>query len=200
MFIRVAGMDPSFANYGIVAMDVPVQRGKPLLRAMRLISTDGRDRKVVRKNSDDMRRAAELHAGVGEFIAGNKCTLAMAEIPQGAQSARAAWCLGIALGVIAGVQIQIIQVSPIETKLATVGSKTASKAEMIEWAVSEYPDANWLTHKSKGKIIYSAANEHLADAVAVTHAGMKSEQFQQLVTIMGSVRAVSRDVSGFALG
>jgi len=184
MFIRVSGMDPSFANYGLAAMDLPMDLSKPRFVAMDVICTEPRVNKTVRKNSDDMRRAKDLHDGVRDFLQANECQLVMGEIPQGAQSARAAWTLGIALGVISGVPLKIIQVQPIETKLATVGNKTASKREMIEWAMEQYPEAPWITHLVKGEIVANAVNEHMADAIAVTHAGIKSEQFQELVAIM----------------
>ena len=64
--------------------------------------------------------------------------------------------------------------------LAATGSKTASKDDMITWAVSQYSDANWLTTKRGGHDIVTKKNEHLADAVAAVHAGMKTDLFQQL--------------------
>ena len=68
---------------------------------------------------------------------------------------------------------------PNETKLATVGTRTASKAEMISWATDLYPKAPWIKRGAK----FTLANEHLADALAVGHAGVKTDQFSQLLAM-----------------
>lgn len=75
----------------------------------------------------------------------------------------------------------MIQVTPNEVKLAACKKKTASKAEMIEWATSHFPDAPWLTHKSKGELILSSKNEHLADALGAIVAGTKTDQFKYMM-------------------
>ena len=88
---------------------------------------------------------------------------------------------GICVGILANSALPLIQVDPSEVKLATVGNRTASKADMIAWAVGLYPDADWLQDRS-GSLI--AANEHLADAVASIHAGMKTSEFRAATAMM----------------
>ena len=186
MLIRVAGVDPAFRNIGIARLLLNTETMALVLQDLRLLTTENQASKTVRKNSDDLRRAMELHSG---FIASTKdCSVIFAEVPTGAQSARAALGFGVAIGVLASSPIPIIQVQPFETKLATVGTKTASKEEMIEWATEAYPDGPWLTRKFKGKTHFTAANEHLADAVAVAHAGIKTDQFRQLVSLLTATR------------
>lgn len=181
MLIQVAGIDPSLRNTGIVRMDLELGSLETAIREMRLFETEKQTGKTVRQNSDDLRRAQELYKGMCEMV--QDCHLVFAEIPTGAQSARAALSFGIAIGLLSACPVPIIQVQPFETKLATVGTKTASKEEIIEWAGETYPAAAWLTKKRNGKQELVAKNEHLADAAAIVHAGLKTQEFQRLRSI-----------------
>lgn len=180
--MRIAAVDPALANLGMAKLALDLDTMKLSVIDLMLIETDKQTTKQVRQNSDDLRRAKALTKGFHEFI--GDCALVFAEIPTGAQSARAALAFGIAIGMLAGCTKPLIQVQPSETKLATVGTKTASKDEMIDWAVETYPDAAWLKAKSKGVMRFIAKNEHMADACAIAHAGIKTDQFLQLVAML----------------
>ena len=186
--IQVAGIDPSMRNMGTARAWIDPLGMEIKVSDLRLFTTEARDKKVVRKNSDDLRRARELRGAL--HIATTNCAVAMVEVPTGSQSARAAWSLGLAVGVLASCPVPMIEVTPTEVKIATVGKKTASKDEMIEWAMWRHPDAPWLTRKVKGAIVPVAANEHLADAVAVLYAGALTEQFGQMVAAYRAARAM----------
>jgi len=181
--IRVAGLDVAFSNFGMARAEIHPDGIKNLdytrvnVTDLKLLSTTGMDKKVVRKSSDDLRRARELLVPMQNFC--TTATIAFAEVPHGSQSARASWSLGVSVGVLASCPIPVIQVSALEVKMATVGKKTASKQDMIDWAVSLYPDAQWLHHGKK----LVAANEHLADAVAAIYAGIKTDEFKRLVAL-----------------
>lgn len=57
--------------------------------------------------------------------------------------------------------------------MATVGSKTASKQEMIEWAMHHHPEANWpMKTRNKALSVITGSAEHMADAIAAIHAGL----------------------------
>lgn len=181
----VVGIDPAFANMGLCSCYIDPMLGiVRTLRDLQLVTTAKQDKKLVRASSDDFRRARELRESLQKFCNGH--TVAFAEIPSGSQSARASWSLGIAVGVLASCPLPVIQVSPIEVKLATVGKKTASKDEMIEWATSLYPDAPWRIHRNR----YTADNEHLADAVAIVHAGIRTADYAQIKAILGASKPI----------
>ena len=75
--------------------------------------------------------------------------------------------------------------SPEEVKKASVGIKTATKAQMIEWAVAKHPEANWPTYKQHGEDVISEAKaEHMADAVATIYAGLSCQPFQQMLALI----------------
>jgi len=159
--INVVGFDPAFTNWGI---------------ALHLIATAPMQK--VLKSTDRLRRAKEIKNGI---VASQKVhpQVIFSEIPTGSQSAVAAFGLGIAMGILASIDIPVIQILPHETKLATGLTKKASKQAMIDWAVEMYPNLNWPTNKHG----VMKKSEHLADALAVIHAGVKSDQFQQLLAI-----------------
>lgn len=90
---------------------------------------------------------------------------------------------GICIGIISAIQLPLIQVTPAEVKMVT-GHKNATKAQMIDWAVTNYPHDQWLTQKRNGVVTYVGKNEHLADALAAVHAGIDTDQFQQAKSLM----------------
>ena len=63
--------------------------------------------------------------------------------------------------------------------------KTATKKQMISWALHQHPEGNWPTYTQHNKILVSEAKaEHMADAVASIYAGMASNSFQQLLAML----------------
>jgi Holliday junction resolvasome RuvABC endonuclease subunit len=197
--ILVAGLDPAFAHFGIARMRLDLDALGLSFDRVRTIVTEkmAGKRKVVRQNSDDLRRARELHEALHEELAG--CTVAFGEIPSGAQHARSALGFGVAIGVLASCKIPLIEVMPVETKLASVGTKTAEKPEIIAWAADMYPEAGWQryekdTRNKKGALVKKAGdlhgdNEHAADACAVIHAGIKTPEFKQLLALWKATAA-----------
>jgi len=181
MIIKVVSFDPSMRAFGMASLLLDTATMKFEVCDLKLIETERMVTKQVRQNSDDLRRAQELAVEFKAFCKGAQ--IGFTEVPSGAQNARAAYSFGMMIGLLANAPISLIQVMPSETKLATVGTKTASKDEMIEHVTEAYPDAPWIRTKRKGVMELTKANEHLADAVAVAHAGVKTDQFKQLVTM-----------------
>ena len=95
---------------------------------------------------------------------------------------------GICVGVLGALRISGIpffEVTPTEVKLASFGTKTATKEQMIQWATKKHPEAPWPTYKRAGEVLVSESKaEHMADATAAIYAGVKSQPFQQLIRLM----------------
>lgn len=188
MLIRAVGIDAAFANMGFAHVGLTVVAGKvqavDCLSLFLLSTSSGADAKVVRKSSTELRRAKELHGALMHRTADQQ--FAFVEVPSGSQSAQAARSLGIAVGVLAACPIPIIEVSPMEVKVAVTGDRKikASKADIIAWAVERWPNAPWLRMKGgkqAGRILND--NEHLADAMATVMAGIATPEFQRLLTL-----------------
>jgi Holliday junction resolvasome RuvABC endonuclease subunit len=184
--LNIVGFDPSLSNWGIAKAVLDLDTMTFEILDLSLICTevekDKKTRKQVRQNSQDLDRAQLLVKGMKAACEGS--WLAIAEVPVGSQSARAMASYGVCIGVLASCPVPLIQVTPNEVKLAGAGIKTATKEEMIEWAMTKYPKANWLTHKRGGVLVPTGKNEHLADAVAAIQAGLDTDQFRQLISFM----------------
>lgn len=188
--MNVIAIDAAFANMGLAAA-VILPTGKVLCNDLLLVSSEREDKKVVRKSSDDLRRAQHLAVMLRHWQGLHRPSIAFAEVPSGSQSASAARALGIAVGVLASCTVPIIEVSPMEVKrLFGTGKKGATKAEIIAWAVKKWPSAPWLRYKGR----LTQANEHLADAMAVIEAGMQTPAFQQLRSLQKASQTRTRRV------
>ena len=186
--LNVVGFDPSLNNWGLSRGVLKLIEGTYSLKIERLsvihpVLPTG---KQVRQNSKDIEAAAQLTQGAFEFAKGADAIFV--EVPVGSQSARAMASYGICVGVLGALRISGIpffEVTPTEVKLASFGTKTATKEQMIQWATKKHPEAPWPTYKRAGEVLVSESKaEHMADATAAIYAGVKSQPFQQLIRLM----------------
>jgi Holliday junction resolvasome RuvABC endonuclease subunit len=187
--IKILGIDPAMRNTGLAIAEYDILSGKLNVIRVELAQTQAsKDGKVVRKSSDDLMRARVIVNEIKRVIAIHRPMIAVAEVPGGCQSARGAFSNGICCGVLASLQLPLIEVSPTEVKLASVGNKHASKDDIIQWAVAAWPQAGWLTRKLKGEVKLIADNEHMADACGAVAAGLLTVQFAQSIAMMASMQ------------
>lgn len=183
--LKVVGFDPSLRNWGISAGLLCTETGKLTIKTLRVIQTKEPKAKGVRVNSDDLRAAKELMEGSMPFLA--QANLIFVEVPSGTQSAKGAMASGICIGVLGAIRASgtpFFEVTPIEVKKATVGSKTATKNEMIAWAMTAHPEAPWPMQTIKGETFPIAGTaEHMADATAAIHAGLQTNEYKQLAAM-----------------
>ncbi len=186
--IRVLGMDPSLNNWGLAYGLYYPDTGQLSISTVDVINPDFSTGKQVRQNSKDMERAEALMTGAMKACEG--ATVVFVEVPVGSQSARAMASYGICAGVLGALRAQGIpffEITPTEVKLATVGKKTASKAEIIDRAVGLHPDANWpmITQKGITRVSTTKA-EHMADAIGAIEAGLQLPLFKQSLQFMNA--------------
>lgn len=176
--ISLVAFDLALRNMGMVEVKVCAQDHKIVsLGRIDIVQTVVENKKVVRASSDSLRRAQELFNAMFNFCQGHY--IAAAEIPVGSQNASSAKASGIIIGILSACPLPVIQVSPDEVKRVT-GRKNATKKQMIEWVLRKYPDIPlpmW-----GGKVVESKA-EHIADAVAVAEAAIRTDQFRQAMAI-----------------
>jgi Holliday junction resolvasome RuvABC endonuclease subunit len=184
MQIPIGSIDPSLRNVGLVRGLVRLDDLAINIERIYLIETEKLTTKSVRQNSDDLRRAKWAHDGIAEWMHG--AAIVFAEVPVGSQSARAMCSYGVCIGLLAAIKPALIQVQPTEVKMAAVGTKTASKQEMIEWATGLYPRLNWYRSTRKGVTTFGDKNEHMADAIAAVHAGVRTDEFKRMVAMWRS--------------
>ena len=183
--LRVVGMDPSLRNWGL-AIGVLYPNGKLVIDDLDVINPALSTGKQVRQNSVDLESGFQLYKGA--LAAAEGAHAVFVEVPVGSQSARAMASYGICVGVLGALRangVPFFEVTPLEVKMAAVGSKTATKTEMIQWAIREHPEAPWPTYTKNGKELVSEAKaEHQADAVAAIYAGLQCNAFKQLLPFL----------------
>lgn len=184
--LKLVGMDPSLRNWGIAIAELDLKTNKLRVDKLELIQPILSNNKQLRVNSRDLEAATQLFKGAINAIVGADAIFV--EVPVGSQSSRAMASYGICIGVLGALQITdtpIYEVTPTEVKLAGPGIKTATKDQMISWAVTRHPEANWPTKVRYGKTMIAANKaEHQADAIAAIYAGMESNIFKQLLSMM----------------
>lgn len=182
-WIKFVAIDPSLRNWGMCKLEFNPRTAEIDVLKMALIETENESGKTVRKNSDDLRCAAEIYQRSIEFM--SDAALFAAEIPSGTQSARGAMSNGVCLGLLASLNNYrpLVQVSIAEAKKVATGRRTGSKEEMIDYAMKTFPDAGWLMRKLKGQMVPIASNEHLADACAIGVAATRTAEFRAAVAM-----------------
>lgn len=186
--IRVAGIDPSMRNTGVALAEFNLDTCEFNVDKIDVVQTERLAGKVVRQNSDDYRSAREMIKGVDKLLLAYGVTFCFAELPTGAQSARAAFAFGMATAIMAGLTPPLIQVQPREVQIAVLGKAGKNKEAIIEWAVAKWPNAGWMTRKFKGEIKLLADNEHPADACAAIAAGVQTAEFAQAMALSAGFR------------
>jgi Holliday junction resolvasome RuvABC endonuclease subunit len=184
--LKFVGCDPSLRNWGLAVGTFDTETGKLVIDNLAVTCPALPTGKQVRQNSLDLESAYQLYKGTIASVEGAHAVFV--EVPVGSQSARAMASYGICVGVLGALRANgtpFFEVTATEVKLASAGDKTASKRQMIEWAISKHPEANWPTYLNKGKLEVSEAKaEHQADAVGAIYAGLASNSFQQMLSIL----------------
>lgn len=186
MRIPVLGMDPSMRNWGLAFSHLDLEDGVLDTPVLSVIKTAEEPKgKQVRTNSYDIEAADTLYKEVHPIA--QQAKVIFVEVPVGSQSAAAmkgyGMCIGI-LGALRAMGIPFIEVSEAEAKKTMTGKRTATKEEMIAAAMIWYPDANWPMHNGK---LTTGRAEHMADGIAAIHAGVKTQQFQNLMRLFKAV-------------
>lgn len=186
--LRVVGMDPSLRNWGLAAGLYDCASGTLDRVRLGLVQPVLPTGKQVRQNSIDLESAYQLYQGA--IATCKEAHAVFVEVPVGSQSARAMASYGVCVGVLGALRaegIPFFEVTPTEVKLASVGNKTATKEQMIDWATQKHPEANWPTYKRNGIAhISDAQAEHMADATAAIYAGLQCQAFRQMLPLLAA--------------
>lgn len=175
--ITVLGLDPALRNVGVALAKIDLKESTIEFTEVKLIETTVDTTKSIRKNSEDLERARHIHKELIPFI--QQADILSVEIPVGSQSARAMCSYGVIIGLLGSITKPLIQVTASEVKSVT-GNKNATKQQVIDYCVAEFPKLKWLTVKRNGKLTLVSKNEHIADAICAVMAGLNTDQFKML--------------------
>ena len=98
------------------------------------------------------------------------------EEPTGSQNSSGMKSYGVTCQLIGVLEdyFKVVSVSAEGAKVASVGNKSASKEDIINWAYDLYPNLEWDIHKvGKYKGQLKDKNEHMADAIAIAYEGIQ---------------------------
>ena len=173
--MKFISIDSSLRSTGIAIGRII--NGEILVDRIVLVETAKTQNKQVRASSDTIVRCKKTHDFIHEWINHERPMIIFAETPSGSQSSSAMKSYGATCMLIASMKPSPIEVTPTEVKVASVGTKTASKKEMIEWVHNKYPNVQWDKNKD-GSL--KNKNEHMADAIAIVYAGIKTNDFERV--------------------
>lgn len=182
MKIPVLGMDPSLRHWGLSEAHLDLSNGVLSTPIGSIVEPKDLKGKNIRVNTNDQWLAEQLAGPVLEACQKAKCIFV--EVPVGSQSARAMASYGVCVGILGAVRalgIPYIQVSPDENKRVFTGNKGATKKQMISKLIEFYPDIILPQGQTKGSI--GDKSEHIADATAAIHSGVRTSEFQTLLRI-----------------
>lgn len=181
MACKFLAIDSSLANTGI-ALGYISEDKTIMVTQIYLHESKKTRNKQIRASSDTIRRCREAFEFVHHHISQWNPNVIFAETPSGAQSSAAMKSYGITCQLIATTSPPAIEVTPIEVKVAASGTKTASKDWIINWAHDKFPALKWDKNKD-GSL--KNKNEHMADAIAIVHAGIKTNEFKRIHKFIG---------------
>lgn len=182
-------IDPSLKNFGLSLTEIdPVDRKIVQVLGMDLIETEKTKVKTIRVSSDKLARARAITLELRTWLA--KAEIVFVEVPTGGQSASASSAFGIVVGILAGIDLPMIEVQPAERGMVVANRKSVSKEEVTEWGFNTFPDAPWKTERNKpGGRKVTGDNEHIADSLAICLAGMRTAQFKEMMAMHAMVKA-----------
>ena len=175
-------MDPSLRHWGLSEATLDLSDGVLTTPLGSIIEPKDLTGRNIRVNTNDQWLAEQLAIPVLEACRKAKCIFV--EVPVGSQSARAMASYGVCVGILGAVRalgIPYIQVMPDENKRVFTGNKNATKKDMITQLIEFYPDIQLPQGKTKGSVGDKA--EHIADATASIHSGVRTSEFQTLLRI-----------------
>lgn len=187
MKIKIIAQDPSMSNWGLVAATFNTDTGKVEINEMMTIHKNKLEKsvkKALRVSNIDLNVARDLSKGINSFFDKYKPAFTIVEIPHGSQSSASMKGYGICLGLLGAVNTQMIQMTEMECKVNALGKRTATKKEMIAYAMAKHPEAKWHRRMFKGELVgVDGKNEHIADAIAALYAGLESDQFKAAIVM-----------------
>ena len=185
MLIPVLGMDPSLRHWGLAEASLDLCDGVLSNLTGSIVEPKDLEGKQVRVNSNDLWLAEQLADPV--FKAVKRAKVIFVECPVGSQSARAMAAYGVQMGILGMIRAMgypLIEVTATENKRVFTGKGTATKKEMISQLIDYYPQI-MLPPGKGGKP--GDKSEHIADAVASIHSGVKTPMFQNLMRLFKEV-------------
>ncbi len=168
---RVMGVDPGFANTGIVGVEFDKDLHDSRIIYKALVRTQKSAKKLnIRKNSDAQRRHSEVGMAFNRALGIIQPDVISMESVSFVRNASTMCNIGGAwyglYYMVLGLPIHMVDYTPQELKVAATGKKTASKQDMIDAVEAQWPG------QMKWDDITKSKREHVADAAIAAWAAI----------------------------
>lgn len=180
--VRVLGVDCSLNNLGCCVCEVDDHLHMKVLTT-KLFQNNESDNKKGLKSFQDLDKAKRFANYLKFMIGEYNIDIVVGEVPCGSQSSRACTSAGVVTGLLGSIAsfCDFVGVTPIQAKKASVGSKTASKEEIIEWVRTTFPEVQVPLQKRGGEFKIVKKFEHEADSIAIVHCSLQTSEFQKFL-------------------
>lgn len=171
-------LDPSLTNTAVVwgEIDIATDTIRPI--GYELINTVKTTLKTIRASSDLVRRCRTINEKLHPLIENYNPAVVFVETPSGSQNYSGAISYAVSCYLIGTINPPPIEVTPLEVKMSSVGKGTASKKDVMNYCLKNFPDFPY-ERKKDGSLVENKM-EHVCDSIATSVAGIKSKQYTQI--------------------
>lgn len=166
---RILGVDPGFANFGVVGLEFDGKRSKIIYTDL-IRTAPARVKQRLRRTDDKQRRHSEIRVRLREAIDEVQPTIAALEAVSFVRNAAVMCDIGGSwyglYYLLQDAGIYTVGYNPAELKQALTGKKTASKQDMMDRASKLWPKQIPWSKWPKSK------HEHIGDAIAAAWAAI----------------------------
>lgn len=180
--VKVLGVDCSLNNLGCCVCEVDDKLNMKVL-STKLFENSNTESDRALRSFQDLEKAKRFANYLKYMIGENDIDIVVGEVPCGSQSSRACTSAGVVTGLLGSVAsfCDFVGVTPIQAKKASVGSKTATKEEVIEWVKNTFPEVKIPLQTRGGKVHIVKKFEHEADSIAIVNSALQTSEFQELL-------------------
>lgn len=185
MKIKIIGIDSSLNNTGVAVGYYDSKTQQVTIEKISLLEntdTNKAVKKQVRASTTTVKKCRNTYEFISDIIKSEEPKVIFAETPSGSKSFSAGKSYGTTCQLIGSIYPEPLELTPTEVKKNSIGSQTASKKEIIQWAYNLWPNLTWNINKTTGAL--KNKNEHMADAIAIIYAGVQDIQFKQLIHLI----------------
>lgn len=171
--IKFISVDSSLSNTGIAVGRII--DGEIVVDEILLNSSKKKQFNKTNVAIDTIQRCKSSYVFLKAVTKWYKPDVAFVETPSGSQNASSAKSYGSTCQLLGTIRLPTFYVTPKEVKENGVGQEGAEKKEIIDWAYNKFPEIGW--HLYRGEL--QNKNEHMADAIAIAFAGIKTKEYKK---------------------
>lgn len=184
--LKIIGVDPGLANMGVALFLFHPDEGYALDSVVLIETKKDSKKRGLRQKSDDVRRLQKVIAQFREIVIDWKPDVCAFEDVPTLRNSMAVRKVAMSWGACFAVANErpgtmLLEYGPQDLKVVVTGSKSSSKAEIIETLSKRFPALAEST-------IAPSKKEHVADAVA---AALKAAQDPAVIALANAKRRVT---------